>query len=123
MEINSQEKKPKAKTKITTVPVRVKVETRKRILSELAKINKKDFGRKAKVEDYLSLAISLIGPEHFKKLQEATLSNQDRLEREYRTYIAKHGAISKDDYLGKRLRGEIPSILAGDTNDEKISQS
>ena len=37
------------------------------------------------------------------------MSHADRLEREYREYVAKNGAISKDEYLGKRLCGEIPA--------------
>jgi hypothetical protein len=34
-------------------------------------------------------------------LQQSTLSNADQFEMEYRDYIRKNGAISKDDYYGK----------------------
>lgn len=102
-------KKPKTKAKQQVTALRVKPETRKKILLELAKANKKEFGRKVKADDIIAVAINLVEPHHIKELQEATLSNQDRLEREFKAYIAKHGPISKDSYLGKRLRGEIAS--------------
>lgn len=91
----------KQKPKLSTSAIRVKNETRKRILAELAKINKKDFGKKAKVENLIALAVSLIKPEHLKELQESTLTYADRMERDYKAYTAKYGAISKDEFLGK----------------------
>lgn len=108
MEINSNEKKPKSAKPSAHGAIRVRKETRKRVLSELARINKKDFGKKVRVDEYLSLAVSLVTSEHIQKLQEGSLSNADRLERDYKTYFAEHGFISKDVYLGKRLSGEIP---------------
>ena len=72
-----------------------------------AKANKKEGGRTIKIDPIIKLALSLIEPKHIKDIQEASLTNQDRLEIEYQAYIAKNGMISKDEYLGKRLRGEI----------------
>jgi hypothetical protein len=115
MDTVQTEKKPKAKTKSTTAPLRVRHETRRKILSEIAKANKKDFGRRVKPDDLIALALSLLEPRHLKDLQEATLSNSDRLEREYRAYIAKNGPISKDAYLGKRLQGEAFSSIPNET--------
>lgn len=110
MENVIQEKKQKAAAKTSPFcSVRVKKETRKRLLSELAKANKKDFGRRVHADELLSLALGLLTAEHVRKLQEESLSSMDRLEREYRAYVAKHGPLSKDVYLGKRLSGEIPA--------------
>lgn len=93
----------------STAPIRVKRETRKKILLELAKANKKDFGRKLRAEDLIAFALTLIRPEHVAQLQETTLSNADRLEQQYREFVAKHGSISKDAYLGKLLGSALPS--------------
>lgn len=109
----------KNKPKTTTSAIRVKNETKRKILSELAKINRKDFGKKVRVEHFISLAISLIEPKHLKDLQERTLTYADRLERDYRAYTAKHGPISKDEYLGKRLSGELSASNDGSKDVEK----
>ena len=107
MDTISNEKKPKAKSKTTTSALRVKHETRKRILAELVKLNKKDFGRRVRPDDLISFAISLIEPKHIQALQEKSFSNADRLDRDYRSYIQKNGTISRDEFLGKILSGEI----------------
>lgn len=109
MENQSNEKKVKSVKSSPHSSIRVRKDTRKRVLAELARINKKDFGKKVRTDELISLAVGLVAPEHFRVLQEASLSNADRLERDFRTYVAKHGPISKDEYLGKRLRGEIES--------------
>ena len=115
METKQEQKAPKSKGVTTsTTPIRVKRETRKKILQELAKANKKDFGRNLRAEDLIALAITLLQPQHIKQLQEAALSNGDRLEQQYKDYAAKHGSLSKDAFLGKLLAGEI-----GEQSDSK----
>jgi hypothetical protein len=108
METKQEQKIPKSKgTKSSTAPIRVKRETRKKILQELVKANKKEYGRKLRAEDLIALAITLLQPEHITQLQDAALSNADRLEQLYKNYAAKHGSLSKDAFLGKLLAGEM----------------
>ena len=107
MDTNATEKKSKSAKPSAHAALRVRKETRKRVLADLARINKKDFGKKVHADEYLSLAVSLVQPEHIQKLQEGSLSNADRLERDYREYVAANGHVSKDVYLGKRLSGDI----------------
>jgi hypothetical protein len=108
MEANTSDKKPKPVSKPSShAALRVRKETRRKVLAEVAKANRKDFGRKIPIDAFVSLAASLVTPQHIQALQEGSLSNADRFEREYRLYVSKHGAISKDEYLGKRLSGEI----------------
>jgi hypothetical protein len=97
--------KPKAKSSSYSA-LRIKKETKRKIFGDLAQINKKDFGKRVRPEAYIALAISLVRPEHLTQLQETSLSNADRLEMDYRKFVSEHGPISKDEYLGKRLRGE-----------------
>jgi hypothetical protein len=86
-------------------PVRVSRKTKRRILAELDRLNRKDFGRHVTADEIVALAVSLLGPEHCLKLQEATLSNADRLEQRYRAYVKEHGPTTKDEFLGKLLAG------------------
>lgn len=109
MEESQVEKKAKPVRPSRNTSLRVLKDTKKRILGELVRVNRKDLGRKVRIDDYLMVALDLMAPEHIQKLQEATLSNADRFERDYRKYIAEFGSISKDEYLGKRLSGEIGS--------------
>lgn len=104
---NPVKKETKIAKPVTYSAIRVRKETRKRILTEVARINKKDFGRKVRPDEFIALAISLVTPEHILKLQESSLSNADRFERDYREFVEEHGHMTKDEYLGKRLSGEI----------------
>lgn len=122
METNSQEKKAKVVKASSHGAIRVRKETRKRILADIGKVNKKDYGKKVRVDEYVTLALSLVRPEHIQALQEGSLSNADRLTRDYKTYTAKHGPMSKDEYLGKRLTGEIaasPDVSPDSENNQK----
>ena len=110
MEQNVNEKKVKASKPTSHAALRVRKETRKRVLSELAKINKKDFGRRIRADEYLTLAMSLVTIADIQRMQDASLSNADRLERDYRDYISKNAAMTKDVYLGKRLNGELEGV-------------
>jgi hypothetical protein len=117
MEHAPQEKKQKPLTKASPFcSVRVKKETRRRLLSEVAKANKKDFGRRVHADEIVAVALSLLTPDHIKNLQEGSLSTMDRLERDYRAHVAKHGPMTKDVYLGKRLSGELPAPAASATS-------
>jgi hypothetical protein len=124
MENNTVEKKAKSKSKVsTTAAIRVRVETRKKIIQEVARANKKDFGKRIRPEDVIALAMSLLTPGHVQTLQESSLSNADKLEKEYRNYIGKNGHISKDAYLGKRLSGEISQENAPKSLSDPASKS
>ena len=105
-----------SKSKVASAPtvgLRLKRETKKRIQAELAKINKKDFGKKVRCDELIGTALSLLTERHIKELQDASMTNADRLEIQYRDYIKKHGATSKDDFLGKILLGNGASESAG----------
>lgn len=93
----------KAKQKPATESLRVRRETKKRILGELATLNKKDFGKSITPDQYVNLAISLLRPEHIQSLKEQSLSNKDRMEKRFLDYCAEHGKVSRDEYIGVLL--------------------
>ena len=107
MDTTTNSEKPKASIKagVKTVPLRVKRETKRRLLLELVKANKKDFGRRVRADDLVALAVGLVQPEHLRQLQEATLSNADRLEQRYQEHVKKHGSLSKDEFIGLLMLG------------------
>ena len=91
------------RAKLKTDNLRVRRETKKKIQTELAALNRKDFGRKVTTDDYIQLAISLVKPEHTDTLKERTLSNKDRMEKRYQEYCVAHGKVSKDEFIGVLL--------------------
>lgn len=93
----------------TIVSLRVKRETKKRIQAELAKVNKKDFGKKVRCDELIGTALSLLTDLHLKALQDGSMTNADRLEIQYRNYVKKHGATTKDEFLGTLIGGQIRS--------------
>lgn len=101
-----KESKP-AVRKTVYASIRVAKETARSLQLQLAQVNKKDYGKRIKPDQLIALALGLIKPEHVTQLQETSLSNQDRFERDYSAYIAEHGKITKDEFLGKLMKGEI----------------
>lgn len=69
--------------------------------------NKKTHGRKVRDSEILALAIKQITAEHIQSLQEATLSERDRLQIAHEEFQRVNGKISIDQFIGKLLRGEI----------------
>lgn len=103
MEPTDQNPKPQpTKTsQSNTVPIRVHKDIARAIRRDLAKLNKKEFGRRIRVDDYVAKAIAKLTDDDRRELQQASLSNADRLELMYRQH-AKSGdtQISKEQFLG-----------------------
>ena len=73
----------------------------------LEEANNKDLGSKVKPESVLALALMLVKKDDIEKLKAATLTNTDKLELRYREHVKKHGPITKDDFLGCVLSGQL----------------
>ena len=86
----------------------VRKETRREILHDLARANKKDFGRRIGADEYIATAIKKITDADIKKLQQDSMTYQDRLKNDYKAYVAQHGQMAFNVYHAKRLSGEIP---------------
>lgn len=71
------------------------------------KANKKNYGRKVKDTEIISIALRQVAEEHIQELQEATYSEKDRLSIAHETYQKTHGKITLDQFIGKLLNGEI----------------
>ncbi|MGE0172436.1 MAG: hypothetical protein AB7T49_06625 [Oligoflexales bacterium] len=87
--------------------VRIMSDTKDALDQIMAEANNKEIGNKVKPENVIALALSLIKKDNIEKLKAATLTNSDKLELRYREYIKMHGPMTKDDFLGCVLRGEV----------------
>jgi hypothetical protein len=108
MENTSTEKKIKAADKRSNFStLRVRREFAKKFHLELQKINEKKHGRRVRADELMAHLLSFLTNDGRRALQEATMSNQDLIERDYQEYCATYQKISKDEYLGKLRRGGL----------------
>jgi hypothetical protein len=96
--------------KSNSATIRVSVETRKRLISELLKINKKQYGKRIKIDALLMILLSKISPQDVSQLQEASLTGRDRLEQSYKAHCAKFGHLTKDEYYALLLKPESDKL-------------
>ena len=88
-----------ANKKSTTSAIRVMQETRKRLISELSRINKKSHGKRVRIDALLAKLLPKLTAQDVAELQEESLSGRDRMEQSYRAYCAKHGQITMDEFF------------------------
>ena len=92
--------KPKVK-KSNTSAIRVSQETRRRLLAELAKINKKPSGKRVKLDALVVKLLPKLTSQDVTELQQESLTGKDRMEQSYKAYCAKFGQITMDEFLAK----------------------
>lgn len=109
-----ENKTAKANTKISAKnkSVRISLENQKKAEKVLALANKKKLGRKVKLDHVLAIALELLTDEHIRKLQDQSLSNEDRKEQLRQRYIEARGPISRDEFTGFMLTKEFFEFLA-----------
>lgn len=91
--------------------IRITSEVQKKAERLLLSANKKKAGRKIKIDQLLSLALELVTDEHIKKLQDQSLSNEDRKEQLRQRYIEIRGPITRDEFTGFMLTKEFSGFL------------
>jgi hypothetical protein len=74
--------------------------------------NKKKVGRRVKVDHLLSLALDLVSEEDIKKLQNQSLTNEDRKEALRQKWVALNGPISKDEFTGFMMTEEYFNFVS-----------
>ena len=104
---DSSKKKSAATTSKNTMLKKVDLATAKLLQQIKDKVNKKSYGRKVRDSDILALGLQLIGPEHIKSLQEASLSEHDRLLMDHEEYQRINGKLTFDQFLGRLRRGVV----------------
>ena len=77
-----ENKTAKANTKLNAKnkSVRINLENQKKVEKILVTANKKKLGRKIKLDHMLAIVLDLVTDEHIRKLQDQSLSNEDRKE-------------------------------------------
>jgi hypothetical protein len=112
METTEVKKAPKAAKKSSSSAIRVSQEMRKRLLAELARINKKPQGKRVKIDALLAVLLPKLTAKDVSDLQNASLSGRDRLEQNFKAYCAKFGQVTMDEFLAVISAQAVPQILS-----------
>lgn len=91
----------------TSVPIRVKQLTKNKLLQLLKRANKDRMGRRIKMDDILAYGVDLITDDHLADICNNALSNGDRLELLFKRILKEKSGLTKDEFLGMLLSGEI----------------
>ena len=105
MVISKRELKPSAK-KNNASGIRVSKATKKLASQIKDKANEKQFGKKVQIDKIVAKALTKLTQDDIKDLQDNSLTNGDRFDRDYVAYCAKHGKVSEDEYLGLVMSGQ-----------------
>ena len=92
--------------------VRVSSETRKLAEGIVKTANEKPTGKKIKLDEVLQIGLGLVQQGHIEKLQENSLTHEDRKEILRQKYIAARGPISKDEFTGFMMTQEFLGFVA-----------
>ena len=97
----------RAKSQQATVPIRIRLKTKKILGEFVKKGNSKKYGRTLKCDDFIIFALKKLNDSDLTSLQEQSISNQDRFEIAFRKMKARRKDTSRDEFLGMVLKGEI----------------
>lgn len=90
----------------------------KMLCSRISKIaNQKKIGRKIKIDEILKLGLHLITDTEIKKIQNTSLSNEDRKEQLRQIYIKKIGPITKDEFTGFMMKPDFLDFIKSNAED------
>ena len=104
--------KSNSKMNIKNKSVRISVENQKKAEKLLGLANKKKIGRKIKLDHVLAIALDLVTEDHVRRMQDQSLSNEDRKEQLRQRYIEIRGPISRDEFTGFMLTKEFFEFVA-----------
>ena len=92
----------------TTLPV--SNNTKRRVVEAVERMNKKERGRKIKIDELIAALLDRLDGQLEKKLQEATLSTMDLIEEEHAKYSTEHGEIPFDQFLRRGFFGAKTAV-------------
>ena len=109
MEMKSTKSNSKETQKYKSI--RISPEIQKKAEKILALINKKKLGRNVKINPLLNIALDLLTDEHFKKLQDESLTSDERKELLRQKWIELHGHVSKQEFKDIMMTKEYCDFL------------
>ena len=114
--------KTQKQTKSDFVSLRIKQSTKKEVETKMKFANKKTLGRKITMDQLVQMAIAKIDNGDIKKLQNQSLSNEDRKEQLRHLYIKENGNVSPDEFMGLLLSGACSEFVQRHNTELGVAQ-
>jgi len=97
----------KRKETASSAPIRVKQRTKAK-LEQLLKLANKDWvGRSIKADDLIWCGLSLINDAHIVEIRDNALSNKDRIELLFQSFVKERRGATREEFFGALLAGNL----------------
>jgi len=87
--------------------VRIGAQTRAKLDSLVARINKDREGRRVKPDDLICYSLDLLNDQHLQEIGARLLTNRERIEILYKKLSKTKRGLSRDEFLGMLLEGKV----------------
>lgn len=97
----------KRKGTASSAPIRVKRRTKAKLEQLLKQANKDRVGRSIKADDIIWCGLALINDAHIIEIRDRALSNKDRIELLFQSFLKERRGATREEFLGALLAGEL----------------
>jgi hypothetical protein len=115
--------KLKKKPNLQTESMRVHKNTKKSISATLAKINKKDFGRKVKFDSLFNKLLPKLNENDIQELRDESLTAADKIRVKYQAYCKENGPISQDEFALLMIEERDKNLTASRQKEFELGHS
>ena len=97
----------KRKGTASSAPIRVKHRTKTKLEQLLKQSNKDRVGRSIKADDLIWCGLALINDAHIAEIRDKALSNRDRMELLFQSFVKEHRGATREEFFGALLAGKL----------------
>jgi hypothetical protein len=97
----------KRKHTAPSAPIRVKQRTKAKLEQLLKQANKDRVGRSIKADDLIWCGLALINDAHIAEIRDKVLSNKDRMELMFQSFVKERRGATREEFLGALLAGNL----------------
>jgi hypothetical protein len=97
----------KRKGTASSAPIRVKQRTKAKLEQLLKQANKDRVGRSIKADELIWCGLALINDGHITEIRDRALSNKDRMELLFQSFLKERRGETREEFLGALLEGKL----------------
>lgn len=91
----------------SSAPIRVKQRTKAKLEQLLKQANKDRVGRSIKADDLIWCGLALVNDAHIAEIRDKVLSNRDRMELLFQSFVKERRGATREEFLGALLEGKL----------------
>ena len=97
----------KRKGTASSAPIRVRQRTKPKLEQLLKQSNKDRVGSSIKADDLIWCGLALINDAHIVEVHDKALSNKDRMQLLFQTFVKEHSGAIREEFIGRLLAGKL----------------